>query len=194
MNHRLATVGFACAALALIGTVACGSSTPAAAPPATTTETTAPPPGPAPTLAPAPASASAPAAASAPASASARTDGGAAPQGEVVTTVGVTSVSNEISTPKVSSPDAVIATLRPKFNACYQAGLKKDPKLAGSVTLSAKIEKDGTVSAVTPKVPEGLNPAVLKCLTDHVKTANFAPSGGMSYATSLDIPVRFATN
>ena len=87
-----------------------------------------------------------------------------------------------------------IATLRPKFNACYQAGLKKDPKLAGSVTLSAKIEKDGTVSAVTPKVPEGLNPAVLKCLTDHVKTANFAPSGGMSYATSLDIPVRFATN
>lgn len=203
MNHRFATVGLACASLALTATVvACGSSTPAAAPPATTTEVSAPPPGPAPTLAPAPASADAsaavaPAPAAAPAAAagsgSALADGGA-PQGDIVTTVGVTSVSNEIATPKVTSPDAVIATLRPKFNACYQAGLKKDPKLAGSVTLSARIEKDGTVSAVTPKVPEGLSPAVIKCLGDHVKAANFAPSGGMSYATSLDIPVRFATN
>ncbi len=112
----------------------------------------------------------------------------------MVTTTAVTSVSNEITTPSVVTPDKVIATLRPKLNACYQDGLKKDPKLAGSVTLSAKIEKDGKVSAVTPKVPDGLSPAVIKCLSDTLKAANFAASGGINYATSLDIPLRFSSN
>jgi len=111
-----------------------------------------------------------------------------------VVTAGVTSVSNEITTPNVVTPDKVIASLRPKFNACYQAGLKKDPKLEGSVTLSAKIEKDGKVSAVTPKNATGLNAAVIKCLGDHVKAASFAAAGGVSYATSLDIPVGFASH
>jgi hypothetical protein len=123
---------------------------------------------------------------------SASADAGAAPaSAEVVTSV--TTVSNEIVTPNVISPDMVIAGLRPKLNACYQTGLKKDPKLAGSVTLSAKIDKGGKVSAVTPKLVEGLSPVVLKCLSDEVKAANFAPSGGMNYTTSIDIPVRFAT-
>jgi len=111
-----------------------------------------------------------------------------------VTTAPVTAVNNEITTPSVVGPDKVIASLRPKFNACFAEGLKKDPKAAGSVTLSAKIEKDGKVSSVTPKVPEGLSPAVIKCLSDALKAANFAASGGMNYATSLDIPLRFASN
>ncbi len=82
-----------------------------------------------------------------------------APVPEVTTSV--TAVSNEISTPAVLSPDKVIATLRPKFNACFADGLKKDPK-TGSVTLSAKIDKDGKVSTVTPKMLTGFSPTVVE--------------------------------
>jgi hypothetical protein len=124
--------------------------------------------------------------ASAPAPASA-----SAAEPEVATSV--TAVSNEVVTPNVVNPETVLASLRPKLNACYQTGLAKNPKLVGSVTLSAKIEKDGKVSAVTPKLLEGLSPAVVKCLTEQVKAASFASSGGMSYSTSIDIPVRFAS-
>ena len=147
-----------------------------------------PPPPPAaaaPAVAPAPAPAPAPPAPPPPEPAPAAT-------ADVITTP-VTTVSNEITTPNVVSPDKVIASLRPKFNACYETGLKKDPKLEGSVTLSAKIEKDGTVSAVTPKLVTGLNAAVIKCLSDQLKAASFAAAGGMNYTTSLDIPVGFSS-
>ena len=40
----------------------------------------------------------------------------------------------------------------------------------------------------------GFSPAVVKCLSDHLKAANFAASGGMNYATSLDIPLTFTSN
>ena len=120
-------------------------------------------------------------------------DAGAPPP--AIVTTNVTTVSNEVTTPKVTSPDQVISGLRPKFNECLQAGLKKDPKTAsGSVTLSAKIDKDGKVSAVNPKMLTGFNPGIVKCLTDKVKAAAFAPAGGMSYTTSLDIPVGFTTD
>lgn len=109
-------------------------------------------------------------------------------------TTGVTAVSNEITTPNVVTPDKVIAALRPKLNACYQTGLAKNPKLEGSVTLSAKIEKDGTVSAVTPKNATGLSPAVMKCLTDELKAASFSAAGGINYTTSIDIPVAFSSH
>lgn len=109
-------------------------------------------------------------------------------------TTGVSVVTNEITTPNVVTPDKVIASLRPKLNTCYQDGLKKNPKLEGSVTLSAKIEKDGSVSAVTPKNATGLNPAVLKCLTNQLKAATFAAAGGVSYTTSIDIPVAFSSH
>jgi hypothetical protein len=120
--------------------------------------------------------------------------GSATPDADPQMTTSVTAVSNDVTTPNVVTPDKVIAGLRPKFNACYTDGLKKDPKLEGSVTLSAKIEKDGKVSAVTPKMVTGLNAAVLKCLSDRLKAASFAAQGGMSYTTSLDIPVGFTSH
>jgi len=171
-------------ALIAVTLAACGGSPPPTSPTSAPAPAAAPAPAPAPapaaTAEPTPAAAPAPAATPAPAAA------------EPVTT-GVTTVSNEITTPQVVTPDKVIAELRPKFNACYTDGLKKDPKLEGSVTLSAKIEKDGKVSAVTPKMVTGLNPVVIKCLSDKLKAANFAAAGGMAYTTSLDIPVGFSS-
>lgn len=109
-------------------------------------------------------------------------------------TTGVTAVSNEITTPNVVAPDKVIAALRPKLNECYQTGLAKNPKLEGSVTLSATIGKDGKVVEVTPKNTTGLSPAVIKCLGEQLKAATFAAAGGMNYTTSIDIPVAFSSH
>jgi hypothetical protein len=158
-------------ALASVALLACGPDAPPAASPTASVTPAAPTPA-----APEPAPAAAPAPAPAPANDR------------------VTSVSNEVTTPNVVTPDKVIASLRPKLNACYQDGLTKNPKLEGSVTLSAKIEKDGSVSAVTPKNLTGLSPAVVKCLTDQLKAASFAAAGGMNYTTSIDIPVAFASH
>jgi glucose/arabinose dehydrogenase len=155
------------AAILACAACACGASPPPAAPAPTHAASSAPAPEPAPAAAPAVAA-------------------------DVVTTP-VTTVSSEITTPNVVTPDKVIASLRPKFNTCYQDGLKKDPKLEGSVTLSAKIEKDGKVATVTPKMVTGLNAAVIKCLSDQLKAASFAAAGGMNYTTSLDIPVGFSS-
>jgi hypothetical protein len=170
------------AAIVACTAFACGASTPPAAAPASASAS-----APAPASAPASESALAPASESAPAPAPAP-----APVADVVMTP-VTTVSSDVTTPNVVTPDKVIASLRPKFNSCYQDGLKKDPKLEGSVTLSAKIEKDGKVSAVTPKQLTGLNNAVVKCLSENLKAASFAAAGGMSYTTSLDIPVGFSS-
>lgn len=198
MNKRVLTMVGTAMALA---TFACGPSAPPSSPSASPASApplaSAPPPAPEPSVTSASATpvAAASAIPAAPASATpaASASAPAAPIAEVKT-AGVTAVSNEISTPAVVTPDRVIATLRPKFNACFADGLKKDPKTGGSVTLSAKIEKDGKVSAVTPKMLTGFSPVVVKCLSDHLKTANFAAAGGMNYATSLDIPLTFTSN
>ena len=161
---------------ATIAVLACGrDAPPAEAPMASPSAAVAPAPAPAPV-------ASTPASTPAPAPAS---DG---------MTTGVIAVSNEITTPNVVAPDKVIAALRPKLNACYQTGLAKNPKLEGSVTLSATIGKDGKVALVTPKNTTGLSPAVLKCLSEELKAATFAAAGGMNYTTSIDIPVAFSSH
>jgi len=165
----------------VLATLACGPSKPPADAPAPVASASEPAPV-------APASAPAPVASAAPAPAPS-----AAPEPEVKVTA-VTAVSNEVSTPNVVSPDKVIQGLRPKFNACFNDALKKDPKSGGSVVLSAKIDKDGRVAAVTPKQLTGFSPAVVKCVSDALKAASFAPAGGMNYTTSLDIPLSFTSN
>lgn len=91
-------------------------------------------------------------------------------------------------------PGEVIGSLRPLFTACFMDGMKKDPKLAGSVTMSAKIGQDGKVSAVTPKRLDGLNDATVKCLSDKLKAAQFASAGSQGYAASIDIPLNFSSS
>ena len=91
-----------------------------------------------------------------------------------------------------SSPGAVIGSLRKPLGACYGDRLKKAPNLSGSVTLSAKIDKAGKVTTVTPKNLNGLDDVVVKCLSDQLKGASFPPSGSSGYTPSIDIPLNFA--
>jgi len=48
--------------------------------------------------------------------------------------------------------DTVVARAG-SFQACYEQGLGRDPALVGAVVISARVELDGSVSAVTPVYP-----------------------------------------
>ena len=92
----------------------------------------------------------------------------------------------------VEDADKTIAKLQPKFTACYKAGLEKDPKLAGGLTIKTEIKPDGTVGNATAQDTQGLNPAVVKCLTDTMKKAKFSPPKAAQLAT-LEVPLKFGT-
>jgi hypothetical protein len=89
----------------------------------------------------------------------------------------------------IKKSDAVIASLRPRFKACYQAGLRTNPKMVGKVVLAARVTADGAVESVVPGPPQGLSADVVTCLADVLKSATFqAPGGG---GGSLNVPVQF---
>lgn len=89
-----------------------------------------------------------------------------------------------------SVPDAarVVASLQPKFRACYQTQLSSDPNAEGSVTLTVDIAADGKVTNVAPGGTT-LPRVLVACLATVVARATFsAPTHG---ATALSLPVRF---
>lgn len=92
----------------------------------------------------------------------------------------------------VEDVDKTVAALQPKFAACYNRGLEKDPKLAGGVVLKTEIKPDGTVGNATAQEMQGLNPAVVKCLTDTMMKAKFSPPKAAQLAT-IEVPLKFGT-
>lgn len=89
----------------------------------------------------------------------------------------------------VSDADEVIASLRPRFRACYNTGLQLDPSIQGKVVISAKVNPDGTVASSNVASLVGLTPEVATCIATTVERATFsAPRGGGS---TLNIPVSF---
>lgn len=92
----------------------------------------------------------------------------------------------------VEDADKTIASLQPKFSACYNDGLKKDPKLAGGLVIKTEIKPDGTVGNATAQDTQGLNPAVVKCLTDTMKKAKFSPPKAAQLAT-IEVPLKFGS-
>ncbi|MFI5303015.1 MAG: AgmX/PglI C-terminal domain-containing protein [Polyangiales bacterium] len=92
------------------------------------------------------------------------------------------------NTPSVSGVESVIASLRPRFRACYQKEAASDPNLEGSVTLAVEIAANGNVTSVTPG-PTKLPASLVSCLAGLVQNAQFPnQSGG---AVKLSLPLRF---
>jgi len=88
----------------------------------------------------------------------------------------------------VSDADRVIASLRRKFKACYQAGLSQDPTIQGRVVIVAKIAPDGAVDSTTSEQTPLPKP-VTNCLERAVRNAQFSPPGGTG--STLRIPITF---
>ncbi len=121
-------------------------------------------------------------------------DAGFAPTSVALTGVEETDAGSSVPVPgagRVPIPDAdhTIASLRPEFRRCYQAGLNVDHLMQGCVIMAARISPEGEVTSNDTVRREGLSPEVATCLVDVVKGARFtAPGGGGS---TLMIPVTF---
>ena len=105
--------------------------------------------------------------------------------------VAIAGVAATDASAAVSSSDAerVVASLRPRFRACYRSGLRFDPELEGCVVIRAGVEQDGSVASTKAVVADGLPPEVIACIARVVRNAHFnAP--GASGAT-VNIPVTF---
>jgi hypothetical protein len=89
----------------------------------------------------------------------------------------------------VSNADLVVASLRPEFRRCYQAGLSVDSLMQGCVIIAAKLSPAGEVASNGAIRREGLSPEVEACLVDVIKGAHFAPPEGGG--STLEIPITF---
>lgn len=79
----------------------------------------------------------------------------------------------------------------PRFRACYAQGLKKDPALAGVVSVKFIIDSTGAVESVS-LLPGSLpDPAVKSCVSGVFRTLSFPePEGGK---VTVTYPIDFST-
>jgi hypothetical protein len=90
----------------------------------------------------------------------------------------------------VANIDDVFAAMHNDLLACYRARVAKNPNAHASVNLAIVINPDGTVHAVSSTGGAMLGDAGLRCITQRVERATFAPvyGGGTLHA---EVPLSF---
>ncbi len=63
--------------------------------------------------------------------------------------------------------------VRPKFNACYQEGKKKNPNLAGEIRITMSFDYKGKLTSTKVTGPDDLGKTVIACMLDAVKKTPF---------------------
>ncbi|MDB4937649.1 MAG: hypothetical protein JWP87_4621 [Labilithrix sp.] len=74
----------------------------------------------------------------------------------------------------ISDADRVAAGLRSRFRQCYYKGLDAEPKMAGTITLSADVAPNGEVTTTTVAARSGVSAIVATCCADILRRAQFA--------------------
>jgi hypothetical protein len=106
----------------------------------------------------------------------------ATPSGSGAASIGGAAVSGG----SVTNASSVVAGMHAGFRRCFNKGLRDDPKMKGTIRLTARIGPAGEVISVSP-VGSGLSAAVISCVAARVSSAQFAPPEGGS--TTIVIPV-----
>lgn len=84
--------------------------------------------------------------------------------------------------------ESAIGIMKPDFRLCYEEGVKRNPKLEGSVVVEVKIDLKGHVTDSTVLETKGLSPEVAQCIEKRVDSGVFPASEKES---TLRIPVSF---
>ncbi len=87
---------------------------------------------------------------------------------------------------KIANASSVVARMRGRFKACYQAGLNQNPEMSGSATLVAKIGPNGQVTSVGGGAGGSLG-SIVPCLKAVVRSGAFSPPEGGSAVVSIPI-------
>lgn len=89
----------------------------------------------------------------------------------------------------IDNAGPVIAGMAAGFRRCYSKGLADDPKMKGTVRITAEIGPNGEVKGVTTSGGQGLSGTVINCLAGRVSAAQFdKPSTG---SATVVIPASF---
>lgn len=99
--------------------------------------------------------------------------------------------SAAVSGGTVANASAVVARMKAGFRRCYNQGLADDPSMKGSVRITARVGPNGDVISAAPGGGSGLSPSVVACVTQRVKSAQFAPPEGGG--ATIVIPVTFVS-
>ena len=100
----------------------------------------------------------------------------------MTTLVLVTVVASSVATASLDK-DLVRGRIRAhnaEYRACYEAALKKDPKLEGKVVVKFVVEKDGKVSSAKS---EGM-PAIDDCISRAIAKIQFPSNTRGSFTVS----------
>jgi hypothetical protein len=90
------------------------------------------------------------------------------------------------------SPERVQAVVRARFGAfkaCYEAGLAKDPKLAGTVTVKSTISKAGVTTAAVDQQSTLPDSGVVSCIVGEFGKLTYLPGSGVM---TVVYPIQFA--
>jgi hypothetical protein len=88
--------------------------------------------------------------------------------------------------PNSTEVNRLVAGMRGRFKACYNAGLKGDPTIAGKLVIRATFAPNGESTSVDVVSNSGLPSNVASCVVRSVR--NMQVSG----ATTITLPVAFA--
>ena len=91
--------------------------------------------------------------------------------------------------PPPRDAERVIASLRPKFRACFERGRADDhPNMKGKVVLVTRIGLDGSVQSTRISDRAGLSRTVADCIAEQMTHATFSPR---ATPATFEVPVRF---
>jgi MYXO-CTERM domain-containing protein len=93
--------------------------------------------------------------------------------------------------PTPANTEQVTASLRPSLRLCYRRGLASDPKMAGNLSISARIGPNGEVKSAEATKSAGVSASVIQCVLSRVRNAQFDSPGPKG--STLRIPVSFVT-
>ena len=83
----------------------------------------------------------------------------------------------------------VVAALRPAFRDCYEAALRRDPRIEGFTTLEVRLDATGHVASSAASGTFGLDPTTADCMATVIRPAVFDPPG--PNGAKLNVPLRF---
>lgn len=82
----------------------------------------------------------------------------------------IANVHHQIAAPEVSK---TVAKVKPKIQACYHAGLKRDPSCMGEVKVKFVVKHDGTMVDAQDQGSSMNDEEVTKCIVEVIKTLKF---------------------
>jgi hypothetical protein len=82
------------------------------------------------------------------------------------------------------------ATVRPKFNDCYQEGKKKNPDLTGEIRVTVTIDYKGKIVSIKSTGPDDLGKSVIACGLAAVKKTPF-PNADACIRKSIIVGKKF---